>query len=221
LFRTPFILPLFFSNLIWRINTNAKELFLTFDDGPIPGPTEFVLDTLNTYNAKATFFCIGDNISKHPDLFNRIVQNGHGIGNHTFNHLRGWGTSTEKYVDNVMQCEQEIEFHKRATINEQPSTTDQKTQNKKLFRPPYGRIRGKQINQLKDSYSIIMWDVLTSDYSRSLTPQKCLAGSVKATRPGSIIVFHDSLKAEKNMSYALPKYLDHFSNLGFSFKAIH
>lgn len=221
MFRTPFILPLFFPNLIWRINTKAKELFLTFDDGPIPGPTEFVLDTLDAYKAKATFFCIGDNISKHPQLFNRILQSGHGIGNHTFNHLRGWGTSTEKYVNNVTQCEREIEFGKLTTINEQRTTIDQQTDAKKLFRPPYGRIRGKQINQLKGNYSIIMWDVLTSDYSQSLAPQKCLSGSIKATRPGSIVVFHDSLKAERNMSYTLPKYLDHFSNLGYSFKAIH
>jgi peptidoglycan-N-acetylglucosamine deacetylase len=213
LFRTPFILPLLFPNLIWRINTNAKELFLTFDDGPIPGPTEFVLDTLQVYNAKATFFCIGDNIGKHPQLFNRILQNDHGIGNHTYNHLRGWGTSTEKYVANVAQCDREIELRLLAS-------TGQQIQAKKLFRPPYGRIRGKQINQLKDSYSIVMWDVLTSDYSQTLAPQKCLAGSIKATRPGSIVVFHDSLKAERNMCYALPKYLDYFSNLGYTFKSI-
>ncbi len=209
MFQTPFILPLLFPNLQWRIKTSEKELFLTFDDGPVPGPTEFVLDNLKKYQAKATFFCIGDNIRKNPEIFTRIIAEGHAIGNHTFHHMRGWGTSTEKYVQNVAMCDLQI------TSNFQFPTS------KKLFRPPYGRIRGKQIDHLKDKYEIIMWDVLTTDYSQSLSPQKCLEGSIKATRPGSIIVFHDSLKAERNMSHALPRYLEHFTNLGYSFKILN
>ena len=216
MFRTPFILPLFFPNLQWRIKTSEKELFLTFDDGPVPGPTEFVLDTLKKYNAKATFFCIGDNIHKHPEIFKRIINDGHAIGNHTFHHMRGWGTSTEKYVNNVLLCSKEMNDH----IQSHPSTIHYPA-SKQLFRPPYGRIRGKQIDYLKDEYEIIMWDVLTTDYSQSLSPQNCLQGSIKATRPGSIIVFHDSLKAERNMSYALPKYLEHFINLGYTFRILN
>ncbi|MFM9986334.1 MAG: polysaccharide deacetylase family protein [Flavobacteriales bacterium] len=199
-------MPWLFPKLTWRIATKQKELYLTFDDGPIPGPTEFVLQTLERYQAKATFFCIGDNIRKHPDVFQKIVNAGHGVGNHTFHHLRGWGTSTEKYVDNVNQCADEMAKHLSA--------------HQSLFRPPYGRIRGKQIQHLKDEYQIIMWDVLTSDYSQSLTPENCLKGSIRASRPGSVVVFHDSLKAERNMTYALPRYLDHFSKLGYQFKAL-
>jgi peptidoglycan/xylan/chitin deacetylase (PgdA/CDA1 family) len=206
LFRTPFILPLLFPQLTWRIDTKEKVLFLTFDDGPIPGPTEFVLKTLAQYHAKATFFCIGDNIRKHPDIFQKIIEAGHGVGNHTFHHLRGWGTSTEKYVDNVKQCAVEMSKHLAA--------------HQSLFRPPYGRIRGKQIQHLKDEYQVVMWDVLTSDYSSSLAPEKCLRGSINASRPGSIVVFHDSLKAERNMTYTLPRYLEHFSKLGYQFQAL-
>jgi len=208
LFRTPSILPFLFPTLTWRVKTSEKELFLTFDDGPISGPTEFVLEELEKFNAKATFFCIGDNICKHPEIFQRIVAEGHEIGNHTFHHLKGWGTSTEKYVDNVKLCQDQI-------------SSFQPPASKKLFRPPYGRIRGKQIDHLKDQYKIIMWDVLTSDYAQSQSPEKCLRGSIRASRPGSIVVFHDSLKAEKNIRYVLPRYLQHFSGLGFTFKILN
>lgn len=208
MFRTPSILPFLFPTLTWRVKTSEKELFLTFDDGPISGPTEFVLEELEKFNAKATFFCIGDNICKHPEIFQRIVAEGHEIGNHTFHHLKGWGTSTEKYVDNVKLCQDQI-------------SSFQPPASKKLFRPPYGRIRGKQIDHLKDQYKIIMWDVLTSDYAQSQSPEKCLRGSIRATRPGSIVVFHDSLKAEKNIRYVLPRYLQHFSGLGFTFKILN
>lgn len=199
-------MPWLFPTLTWRIASRQKELYLTFDDGPIPGPTEFVLETLEHYRANATFFSIGDNIRKHPEVFQKILNAGHRVGNHTFHHLRGWGTSTEKYVDNVKQCADEMAKH---------LPTDQS-----LFRPPYGRIRSKQIQHLKNDYQIIMWDVLTSDYSQSLSPENCLKGSIRASRPGSIVVFHDSLKAERNMTYTLPRYLDHFSNLGYQFKSL-
>jgi len=218
-FRTPFILPLFFPTLTWRVKTSAKELFLTFDDGPIPGPTEFVLDTLKHFDAKATFFCIGDNIRKYPEIARRIIADNHQIANHTFNHLKGWGTSTEKYVSNVALCKKEIESLLRESGHEQPVQKEVEVK-KKLFRPPYGRIRSKQINALTEQYRIVMWDVLTSDYSQSLSPEKCLRGTISAARPGSIIVFHDSLKAQRNMTYALPKCLEHFSNLGYQFKAL-
>jgi peptidoglycan-N-acetylglucosamine deacetylase len=240
MFRIPSILPLFFPQLTWRVNSDQKELFLTFDDGPVPGPTEFVLDTLKKYNAKATFFCIGDNVQKHSAIFKRTIQEGHAIGNHTFNHIKGWGTSTEKYVANVELCTKEISNQYSVFGNQLPvtdhrlpntvyqppltshplPTTSHQPPLANFFRPPYGRIRTKQIDALKDKYRIIMWDVLTSDYSKSLSPEKCLAGSIKATRPGSIIVFHDSLKAERNMTYALPRYLDYFSQQGYSFRVL-
>ncbi|MCX8489474.1 MAG: polysaccharide deacetylase family protein, partial [Cyclobacteriaceae bacterium] len=203
MFRTPFILPLFFPALTWRVKTSAKELFLTFDDGPIPGPTEFVLDTLKQFNAKATFFCIGDNIRKHPEIARRIIADDHQIANHTFNHLKGWGTSTEKYVSNVALCKKEIENWLPENDHELDVQLGVPIK-KDLFRPPYGRIRSKQINALKDQYKIVMWDVLTSDYSQLLSPENCLRGTINAVRPGSIIVFHDSLKAQRNMTYALP-----------------
>ena len=137
MFRTPAILPWLFPTLTWRIKTNQKELFLTFDDGPIPGPTEFVLETLKQFQAKATFFCIGDNIRKHPEIFKQIIKDGHGVGNHTYHHMKGWGTSTEKYINDVKICGDQI----GSLVADITSKT--------LFRPPYGRIRSKQVDQLK------------------------------------------------------------------------
>lgn len=204
--RVPFFLPWLYPNLIWRILTTDKELFLTFDDGPIPGPTDFVLETLKKYSCKATFFCIGDNVRKHPAIFNKVVQGGHAIGNHTFNHLKGWSTPLLKYVENVKQFDNQLSIDNCKLKIE-------------LFRPPYGRITQKQINALSE-YKIIMWDVLTVDYSKNVSQESCLKNSIRATRPGSIIVFHDSLKAERNMTYALPRFIEHFLEQGFVFKAL-
>jgi peptidoglycan-N-acetylglucosamine deacetylase len=209
-FRTPFFLPWLYPELVWIANAQEKKLFLTFDDGPVPGPTEFVLETLKTFNAKATFFCIGDNVRKHPAVFAKIVEAGHAIGNHTFNHLKGWNYPTSEYVNNVALCDSQF---KAAGI--QPSASGIR----KLFRPPYGRIKKDQIKALSN-YQIIMWDVLTHDYAKSYSPDMCLKGSVKATRPGSIVVFHDSLKAESNLKDVLPRYLRYFSEKGFSFEAL-
>lgn len=201
LFRSPFFLPWVYPSLLWRVDTKANELFLTFDDGPVAGPTEFVLDTLGKYNIKATFFCIGENIEKHPDIFLRIKADKHAVGNHTFNHIKGWNCTTEEYVNNVYRCSPIFDW----------------TEN--LFRPPYGRITQAQISALK-THKIVMWDVLTQDYDQHLSEEKCLRGSIRATRPGSIVVFHDSVKAERNMRYTLPRYIDYFLNQGFSFKTI-
>lgn len=209
-FRIPFFLPLLFPDLVWRIPTREKIIFLTFDDGPVPGPTEFVLEILKKFGARATFFCIGDNIRKHPAVFTQVVEAGHSIGNHTFNHLKGWNYSTKDYLANIELCADQIisGYKPQSTVDGQ------------LFRPPYGRITRNQIRSLKESYKIIMWDVLTQDYFQSMSPERCLNGSIKATRPGSIVVFHDSLKAERNLTYTLPRYLDHFSNQGFVFSAL-
>jgi peptidoglycan/xylan/chitin deacetylase (PgdA/CDA1 family) len=205
--RVPFFLPLLYPNLVWKIPTTETELFLTFDDGPVPGPTDFVLETLRKFNCKATFFCIGDNVRKYPEIFQKVVGDGHGIGNHTFNHVSGWSTSVNDYLDNVKQCDTEF----RTSNFELPTS--------KLFRPPYGRITRNQINALAD-YKVIMWDVLTIDYNKNVSPESCLKNSIRVTRPGSIIVFHDSLKAERNMMYALPRYVEHFLEQGFSFKLV-
>jgi peptidoglycan/xylan/chitin deacetylase (PgdA/CDA1 family) len=203
--RTPFFLPLFYPGLRWRIATNENEIFLTFDDGPVDGPTEFVLRELARVSAKATFFCIGDNILKHPHLIKKIVDQGHIVGNHTFNHLSGWKTKTPQYIGNIRLFENQL--------------NEKNIPHSKLFRPPYGRITRDQISQLAD-FKIIMWDVLTQDYNKNLRPEKCLENSVKVTRPGSIIVFHDSFKAEKNLRYVLPRFLDHFLEKGFVFKTL-
>lgn len=204
--RTPFFLPaLYPSSLKWRVHTQARELFLTFDDGPVNGPTEFVLDTLRQFNAKATFFCIGDNVRKHQQVFDAILNDGHIVGNHTYHHLNGWKTATAEYLDNVMKCEEVL----GASGNGR----------RRLFRPPYGRITRSQIRSL-GAFDIIMWDVLAIDYDQRLSPEKCLKNTLAATRSGSIIVFHDSVKAEQNMTFALPRMLDHFSSLGFTFNSL-
>lgn len=184
---------------------DKHELYLTFDDGPVPGPTEFVLDELQKVSAKATFFCIGDNVRKHPGVFKKVVAAGHSIGNHTFNHLNGWKTKNKVYLGNVAQFEEIL-----STVH-QPVPT--------LFRPPYGRITREQIKALM-RYRIIMWDVLTKDYDHSLSESNCLQRSIEATRPGSIVLFHDSVKAEKNLRFVLPRFLRHFADMGYAFKSI-
>ncbi len=223
-FRTPFILPWLYPELVWRIPTHQKKIFLTFDDGPVPGPTEFVLDTLKKFNARATFFCIGDNVRKHQQLFQKIIDEDHSIGNHTFNHIKGWNCSVKEYLDNIELCSKQflqasIQFPASSIQHPASSFQHPASSTTLLFRPPYGRIKRKQIKALND-YKIIMWDVLTHDYLNQYTPERCLAGSIGATRPGSIVVFHDSIKAERNLTFALPRYLEFFFDKGFSFEAI-
>lgn len=202
--KTPRILKQLFAKYTWSFFTNKKEIYLTFDDGPIPQVTEFVLDQLHNFNAKATFFCIGDNIRKHPAVFSKIVNEGHSAGNHTFNHLNGWKNSNTAYIENISKCESLL--------------THQKT---KLFRPPYGKIKRKQAKQLLASgYKIIMWDVLSADFDSSITKEKCLQNVLENAQNGSIIVFHDSIKASDKLYYALPKVLKEFSQRGYDFKAI-
>lgn len=190
--------------------SQEKKIYLTFDDGPVPGPTEFVLETLNQFNATATFFCIGDNVRKHSQVFTKIVDQGHAIGNHTFNHLKGWSTPLQTYLDNVQLCNEILTTYRLPlTHNHSP--------NYQLFRPPYGRITSKQINALKETYRIIMWDVLTQDYLPNMTPDKCTRGTIKTTRSGSIVVFHDSYKAERNLMFTLPRYLEFLVTEGYTF----
>ena len=187
-----FIKKIFFRH-IWSIPNKEKTVYLTFDDGPTPEITEWVLAELKKHEAKATFFCIGNNIEKHPSIFSKILQEGHAIGNHTFNHLNGWKTNKMDYVQNALQCEKAIEAFAYKS---------------KLFRPPYGKIKPSQAKALRDKgYQVIMWDVLSADFDQQISPEQCLENVLRNVASGSIIVFHDSVKAYENLKYVLPKTL--------------
>lgn len=206
-----------FSNYIWDIPNNENKIYLTFDDGPTPEITQWVLNQLEQYNAKATFFCIGKNITAHPEIFSQIIEKGHSIGNHTYNHLNGWKTTTDEYIKNSMQCSVPIAIG----ISNQFIDNKQPTTNNKLFRPPYGKIKSAQARKLRQKgYKIIMWDVLSADFDQSITKEECLNNVLSNTKSGSIIVFHDSLKAFKNLEYTLPKVLQHLTENNFSFEII-
>ncbi|MFD2892525.1 polysaccharide deacetylase family protein [Flavobacterium chuncheonense] len=202
-------LKLLFPNYIWSISNTSKKVYLTFDDGPIPHVTEWVLDILKQENIKATFFCIGENIKKNPDIFKRILSEGHSIGNHTYNHLNGWNTQTGTYYKNAMLWE--------TTTSEVSHSLPKR----KLFRPPYGKIKNKQAKMLqKMGYEIIMWEVLSYDFDTKTTKEKCLENVLKNTTQGSVIVFHDSLKAKSNLEFALPKTIAALKLKGFQFDRI-
>lgn len=215
LVKSPLLLKWFYSALTWNKSRSQKIIYLTFDDGPVPNVTEFVLNTLKSFKIKATFFCIGDNILKHPAVFERLKSEGHAIGNHTFNHLNGWKTADNIYVQNFLKCQELTQTN--------------------LFRPPYGRIKKSQIRSLRaeaqrpifevgqqptkaiPQLEIIMWDVLSGDFDPSLSPEKCYQNIINNTENGSIIVFHDSLKAFDRLKYALPKAIEYFLNEGYQF----
>ncbi|HLP38625.1 polysaccharide deacetylase family protein [Lacibacter sp.] len=201
---TPWWLRMLFpSDLTWSFPANEKVLYLTFDDGPTPVATEFVLDELKKYNAKATFFCIGNNVQQHPALYQRLFAEGHRVGNHTHDHLNGFHTTDELWLNNIKEAAKWIDSD--------------------LFRPPYGKIRSFPAKVLKESnppFKIIMWSVLSADFDTSISPQKCLENVTKNTKPGSIIVFHDSEKAFPNLRFALPEVLKLFSGEGYRFEVI-
>jgi peptidoglycan/xylan/chitin deacetylase (PgdA/CDA1 family) len=194
------LFELMYPDFIWRIPEKEKTIYLTFDDGPIPEVTPWVLEQLEKYDAKATFFCVGENITKHPEVFSQILKHGHSVGNHTYNHLNGWKTQQEEYFANFEDFE--------------------KQQTTVLFRPPYGRIKKKQAIEILKTHKIIMWSVLTKDYSSSISEEKCLKNAIKNTSSGSIVLFHDSLKANRNLYYALPRFLEHFSKQGYTFEKL-
>lgn len=197
----PSFLPLMIPSLTWKVQTNDKVVYLTFDDGPHPEITHWVLQTLEEYNAKATFFCVGENVTRFPGTYHSILNHGHTTGNHTYNHLKGWTTPNQRYYENVSRC---------ATLVKS-----------KLFRPPYGRISPLQIRALKkQGYRIVMWDILTCDFDATIDIQKALDTTVKAAQKGSIIVFHDSEKAKKQLQQLLPEVLKQLSERGFTFKQL-
>lgn len=200
LVHTPQYVQALLPGLIWKMSADQKEIFLTFDDGPIPEVTPWVLDILKTYNAKATFFCVGDNVRKYPEIFQQVIEEGHMVGNHTQNHLSGWSTENISYFHNIRHCARMVQTG--------------------LFRPPYGKLKPSQVQFLQRHYRIIMWDVLSGDFDRDLKPEDCSQNVIQHAGAGSIVVFHDSLKAETNLRYALPKVLDHFTNEGFTFNSL-
>ena len=207
--RTPCLIMRIFSKYTWRFSISKKEIYLTFDDGPTPEITTFVLNELKKHNAKATFFCIGKNISTHPEIFKQIIKEDHSVGNHTQNHLNGWKNKTQDYIKNTSEVQRTLQL------------SNFKTLKLNLFRPPYGKIKQKQAKYLlSKGYKIIMWSVLSGDFDTNLSKEKCLQNVLKNTSNGSIVVFHDSVKAAEKVKYVLPKVLEYFSKKGFQFKAI-
>jgi len=198
-----------FRNQVWSIPNQDNKIYLTFDDGPTPEVTQWVLAELQRQKIKATFFCIGKNIEQNPEVFDKIIQEGHTIGNHTFNHLNGWKTTTLDYINDTKECEYQIRTNPLLKGSSQ------------LFRPPYGKITKQQSKKLRKlGYKIIMWDVLTADFDASISPEKCFENATQKVRVGSIIVFHDSKKAFSNIQYVLPKAIAFYKNKGFIFDSI-
>jgi len=200
------IIKSIFNKWIWSFDTEKKEVYITFDDGPVPEITPWVVEQLKKHNAKATFFCIADNIQKHPNIYKLLQKEGHRIGNHTYNHLKGWNTNKEAYIQNTLKAECFLNQNKQS----------------KLFRPPYGRITNNQSKALRSlGYKIIMWDVLSADFDKNLTAKDCQKNVLDNVTNGSIVVFHDSYKAYPRLKETLPKVLEELSNRGFTFKTIH
>lgn len=203
LIRTPGWVKKVYKSRVWDITTSGQELFLSFDDGPHPEHTPFVLDELKKYDAKATFFCIGKNVLGYPDIYKRIIEEGHTVGNHTHDHLNGSKTTDARYLENIKEAKQYIDS--------------------RLFRPPYGKISGFLVKQLLNpvyGLKTIMWTVLSGDFDVKISKEQCLQNVILNADTGSIVVFHDSEKASERMKYALPKVLEYFAAKGFLFKAI-
>jgi peptidoglycan/xylan/chitin deacetylase (PgdA/CDA1 family) len=198
--RIPGILRKIYPALTWNIPGGERVLHLTFDDGPTPDITDRVLSILAAYGARATFFCIGRNAERHPDILRRIINAGHAVGNHTYSHLKGWYTPNREYYD-------DIELASRFVPSQ-------------LYRPAYGMITPSQIRYLKQRFHIVLWDVMSYDFDPSTSHEKCLANVTRYAGPGSVIVFHDSVKASGNLLYALPGVLEYFGGKGFSFESI-
>ncbi|WP_196891041.1 polysaccharide deacetylase family protein [Aureivirga marina] len=200
--KTPNFLQKLGNKLIWSFYTSSKKIYLTFDDGPTPKITEWVLQTLKKYDAKATFFCLGKNVEANPSIYKQILAEGHAVGNHTNNHFNGWKTLSKNYYKNIREASKKIDSN--------------------LFRPPYGKLKYIQSRYIrkKMQYHIIMWDVISADFDIKISGEECYRNVINNTENGSIIVFHDSLKAEKRMKYALPKVLAYYAENGYSFEKI-
>ena len=197
--RVPKFTRKMFPELVWQIE-DKRGVYLTFDDGPTPGITEWILSTLRRYNAKATFFVLGKNVEMYPDLYEKILAEGHRVGNHTYSHQKGTRMSLERYLEDIAFASNMVQSE--------------------LFRPPYARATRSQLRAVAQRYKVIMWSVISRDYNRKITGEMCLRGVLPHIEPGSIILFHDSEKSFANMSYALPKTLEHIEKLGLKCKAI-
>lgn len=198
--QVPQLIKWCLKSVLWRENSKEKSIYLTFDDGPIPEVTPKVLDILDNFGVKATFFCVGNNVQKNPKTYKEVIRRGHSIGNHTFNHIKGYSFSANEYIKNTQKASEYIES--------------------KLFRPPHGQITPTQIKQLKKDYKIVMWDFITYDYDKTFSAEKIMEIVRKKSRNGSIVVFHDSLKSEKNVLEALPQALQFWKNEGYILKMI-
>jgi peptidoglycan/xylan/chitin deacetylase (PgdA/CDA1 family) len=208
--RLPEIMQRWLPHTEWRgpVRAGEKPLYLTFDDGPIPEETPFVLEQLSRHNARATFFCVGDNLEKHPDIARQVLAAGHRLANHTFHHVSGWRTPLPQYLQEVARCQQALD-----ALLPQPEA-------RPLLRPPYGRLTRAQAAALHPSHRLIMWDVLTYDYDATYPPETCLRAALAHTRPGAIVVFHDSRKAHQNLRAVLPRYLAACVEEGYSFEVL-
>jgi peptidoglycan-N-acetylglucosamine deacetylase len=200
--KTPWLLKKIYPDCVWNLPAGDKKIYLTFDDGPHPVATNFVLDELKRFGAKGTFFCIGKNVREQPSLYRRILEEGHRVGNHSHNHLNGWKTDNQAYIQNIREAAKYIDSD--------------------LFRPPYGRISRFQISVLKSTFQfkIIMWDVLSADFDKAISGEKCALHVTAYAGPGSIVIFHDSAKAYDRLKVALPKVLEYFSTQGYQFEVI-
>ena len=200
--KTPWLISAAFTHYIWEIDTQEKVIFLTFDDGPHPVATDYVLNQLKLFNAHATFFCVAKNVKEFPELYSRILNEGHGVGNHTFNHLNGWKVRDKKYLNDISEAIKYIDS--------------------KLFRPPYGKLSKFQAQQIAAfGLHIVMWTVLSGDFDKKISPEKCRNNVILNAKEGSIVVFHDSEKAFPRMQQALPEVLKYFTEKGFTFKALN
>ncbi len=200
LIHTPKIIQNLFPGFVWQLPAEEPTVYLTFDDGPIPEITPWVLDLLAQYRAKATFFVVGENVEKHPDIYASILEAGHHVGNHTYHHLSGWRNEDVPYLHNVRKASQLVKSD--------------------LFRPPYGKLKPGQVQFLQRHYKIVMWDVLSGDFDASITPQRCIKNVKENVSPGSIVVFHDSKKAWKNLKVALPQVLEYLTTEGYHLDSI-
>ena len=208
--KTPKVASLLFSDALWKVNTFEKKLYLTFDDGPIPEVTEWVLDQLSKYDATATFFVVGNNVEKNPGIFSKILTSGHRVGNHTADHLNGWKVDAETYLENVAQC------HRQMT----EAGFSPAAGNRLLFRPPYMKVTPNLVNSLKDQYLMVMWDVISGDFDTGLSPWECYQKTNASVSEGSIVVMHDSLKAEDRVKFTLPRILEKYASQGWIFRAL-
>lgn len=198
--KTPKLIRKLFPNYLWNKTRKKPNVYFTFDDGPIPEVTPWVLDTLKAYDMHGTFFCVGDNVRKHSEIYNRLISEGHSVGNHSYSHKSGWSTEAEKYLDDVQLCNSFVQSN--------------------LYRPPYGRLKPQQAEALRDQYKIVMWDVLSGDFDQNITAEQCYQNVIQNLKPGSIIVFHDNVKSFKTLKSVLPRVLEYCLSQGLTSKAL-